>query len=270
MEISGKTKITGLFGWPVEHSLSPYMHNAAFQDLGLDYCYITFPVRPDRLEDAVRAIKALSIKGVNVTVPHKEKVEEFLDEIDNEARFIGAINTIVNKDDTLTGYNTDGRGFMKSLSEAGIETKGKNILIIGTGGACRAIAYYLNKEAGSLYLFDIDLPKADALAGDLGGVSKPVKDLRIAPDMDIIINATPLGLKETDPLPIDSSLLKPHQSAIDLIYKDTPFLNEAKKQGLKTLDGLGMLLWQGVIAFELWTGLKPNVDIMRDALLKRR
>ena len=143
MKISGKTRIVGLFGYPVEHSLSPEMHNAAFDKLNLDYCYVTFPVHPDSLGDAVLSIRALSLGGVNVTVPHKEKVIPFLDGVSEEARFIGAVNTIKNEDGKLTGFNTDGRGFMQSLAEADIRVKDRKVLIVGTGGAARAIGYYL-------------------------------------------------------------------------------------------------------------------------------
>ncbi len=277
MNISGKTKITGLFGYPVEHSLSPSMHNAAFERLGLDYCYVTFSVHPDLLGDAVRSIRALSLAGVNVTVPHKEKVMAFLDEIDEEAEFIGAVNTIRNKAGKLTGFNTDGRGFMQSLAEAGISVKDKKVLIVGTGGAARAIGYYLCKEADRVYLFDVDTPKADALGKHLNGIrnnagiidAASMKSNDFIGGMDIIINATPLGLKPVDPSPVDISLVKKDQVVCDLIYKETPMLRAAAEKGCKTMHGLGMLLWQGVIAFEIWTGVRPPVDSMKEALLKK-
>lgn len=277
MNISGKTRIVGLFGYPVEHSLSPDMHNAAFDYLNLDYCYVTFPVHPDSLGDAVRGIRALSLGGINVTVPHKEKVLSLLDEIYEEAEFIGAVNTIKNDCGKLVGYNTDGRGFMKSLAEAGIETGGSNVLIIGTGGAARAIGYYLCKEASKVHLFDIDVPKADALARHLyavkqnartvGGAS--MKSGEFIGGMDIIINATPLGLKSADPSPIDISLVKKEHIVCDLIYQETPILRAAAEKGCKTMHGLGMLLWQGIMAFEIWTDMRPPVEIMKEALLKR-
>jgi shikimate dehydrogenase len=277
MKISGKTKIVGLFGYPVKHSLSPAMHNAAFESLGIDYCYVTFPVHPDLLADAVRGIRALSLGGVNVTVPHKEKVMAFLDEINEEAQFIGAVNTIKNEGGKLTGFNTDGRGFMQSLSEAGIEVKDKKVLIAGTGGAARAIGYYLCKEASKVQLFDVDTPKAEALAKHLNGVrqnagtidASSMKSNKFMAGMDIIINATPLGLKPGDPSPIDISLIKKDHVVCDLIYKETPLLCAAAEKGCKTMHGLGMLLWQGVIAFEIWTGVRPPVEIMKAALLKR-
>jgi shikimate dehydrogenase len=273
MNINGKTKITGIFGYPVEHTLSPAMHNAAFENLKLNYCYVPFLVHPDNLEKAVLAVKAMNISGLNITVPHKEKVIPFLDEINEEASFIGAVNTIVNSDSKLTGYNTDGRGFMQSLSEKGISTEGREIIIIGAGGACRAISYYLSQKAKALYLYDIDKGKVNKLAEDLKKIRKNVsvaEDISGIERFDIIINATPLGLKKEDPLPVNTSQIKKSQIVCDLIYKKTSFLDQAEEKGCITLDGLGMLLWQGIFAFELWTGKRPSVEIMRNALMSNQ
>ena len=277
MKISGKTRIVGLFGYPVEHSLSPDMHNAAFSYLNLDYCYVTFPVHPDSLGDAVRGIKALSLGGINVTVPHKEKVMAFLDEINEEAQFIGAVNTIKNEGGKLTGFNTDGRGFMQSLAEADIEIRNKNVLIVGTGGASRAIGFYLCKEASQVHLYDVDSLKAEALAKHLYGVRQNAdtidasskNSVEFMAGMDIIINATPLGLRPGDSSPIDISRINKEHIVCDLIYRETPLLRAAAEKGCKTMHGLGMLLWQGVIAFEIWTGIRPPADVMKKALLKR-
>lgn len=268
MRISGRTRITGLFGYPVEHSLSPVMHNAAFEHLNLDYCYVVFPVRPDLLGDAVRAIKALNLRGVNVTVPHKERVIPFLDKVDGEASFIGAVNTILNTDGTLVGYNTDGRGFMESLKEAGIQVEGKTALIIGAGGASRAVSYYLSERVEKLYLWDIDTNRLENLVRDLNNIrgNVNIKEINNLEGIDILINATPLGLKDTDPCPVDASLITAEMTVCDLIYKDTPILKAASERGCKTLNGLGMLLHQGVLAFEIWTGIKPPIDVMRSAI----
>ncbi|NWF51522.1 MAG: shikimate dehydrogenase [Nitrospirae bacterium] len=271
MKISGKTKITGLFGYPVEHSLSPAMHNAAFEVIGLDYRYVAFPVHPNFLKEAVGAIRALNLAGVNVTIPHKEKVITFLDEIDKEASIIGAVNTIVNSEGVLKGYNTDGRGFMQSLFECGISVEGKDVLIVGAGGASRALSYYLCKEAKKVYLYDIEKNKASKLVEDFDNIFGNIFTLENISNIDkfnILINATPLGLREEDPLPLDTTMLRQDQIVCDLIYKNTPLLKEAAKKGCLILNGLGMLLWQGVFAFELWTGVTPPVDIMRDALYK--
>ncbi|MDO8282950.1 MAG: shikimate dehydrogenase [Thermodesulfovibrionia bacterium] len=272
MDVSGKTKIVCIFGYPVEHSLSPNMHNAAFEKLGLDMCYVPFKVAPHDLPAAVNSIRALGMLGVNTTVPHKENVIVLLDEVDKEALFIGAVNTIVNTDGRLKGYNTDGRGFMSSLSEENITIDNKDVLVIGTGGASRAISYYLSEKASKLFMFDIDKTKAQKLVDDLSKIRDNVTlldDIKQAGKPDIIINATPLGLKDTDPLPFDTNKITSEMVVCDLIYKETPLLKEAKARGAKTINGSGMLLWQGVLAFELWTGVKPPVDVMRKVLLAK-
>jgi shikimate dehydrogenase len=270
-EISGRTKITGLFGYPVEHTLSPAMHNAAFKSLGLDYCYVPFLVHPDYLRDAVNAIRALNLCGINVTVPHKEKVIKFLDEINEEAVFIGAVNTIVNTKGSLTGYNTDGRGFIQSLSESGISIEDKDILIVGAGGASRAISYYLSQKTKKIYLYNRNKDRAEKLVQDMNKIRNNVSSIEDISNIEkfhIIINATPLGLKKEDTLPFDTASLRRDQTVCDLIYKKTRLLEEASKKGCVTLDGKGMLLWQGVFAFELWTGKKPQVEVMRNALME--
>lgn len=269
MKIIGKTRVFGLLGCPVEHSLSPIIHNAAFKYLGLDCCYVPFLVRQEFLKDAVNAVKALNLAGINVTVPHKENVIPFLDEVDEEASLIGAVNAIVNKDGKLTGYNTDGRGFIKSMSEAHISVNKKKILILGAGGACRAISYYLSEKADRLFLYDIDKKKADRLIRDISNIHNNIsfRYINKLDDIDIIINATPLGLKKNDPLPVSLYLIKPKHIVCDLIYKNTEWLNKASGKGCKTLNGMGMLLWQGAYTFKLFTGKTPPVDIMRKALL---
>ncbi|MEW6713747.1 MAG: shikimate dehydrogenase [Nitrospirota bacterium] len=272
MDVSGKTKIAGLFGFPVEHTLSPAMHNAAFKSLGLDICYFPFKVAPEELPNAVRAVRALNLIGVNITVPHKEKVILLLDKVHEEASFIGAVNTIVNNDSVLTGHNTDGRGFISSLTEKGVLIDNKEILVIGAGGASRAISYYLSEKASRLSMYDVDKPKAKALAGDLNKIRGNVfllDKLENPGKPDIIINATPLGLRQDDPLPLNPDFITPDTVVCDLIYKKTKLLQEAENRGAITLDGLGMLLWQGVLAFELWTGIKPPVDLMRQALISK-
>ena len=271
MHISGKTKITGLFGYPVEHTLSPSMHNAAFENLGLDYCYLPFLVHPDFLRQAVEGVRALNMAGVNVTVPHKETVIPCLDSVDEEAAFIGAVNTVVNSSGKLRGFNTDGKGFMRSLSEAGIAVEGRKVLVVGAGGASRAIGYYLSEKAEALYLHDIAQNRADKLVSDLSRIRQNVSCHEKIADLglfDVIINATPLGLKADDPLPLDITALSAHHTVCDLIYRKTPLLEEAQKKGCRTIDGMGMLLWQGALAFELWTSAVPPVDVMRKALFQ--
>ncbi|HMK50479.1 MAG TPA: shikimate dehydrogenase, partial [Thermodesulfovibrionales bacterium] len=264
--ISGKTQITGIFGYPIEHTLSPAMQNAAFEATSLDYRYVPFLVHPDALQNAVNAIRALNLRGVNITVPHKEKVVGFLDDVHGEARFIGAVNTIVNSDGNLIGFNTDGRGFMKSLAEAGIPTRDKDILIVGAGGAARAVGYYLCKEAHSLTISARTHEKAETLARDLRKIRDVVQASRTLPEIEefhVIVNATPLGLKHADPLPFQTMGLHKGQVVYDLIYRDTPLLQDSRAKGCSVLNGAGMLLWQGALAFELWTGKEPPVEAMR-------
>jgi shikimate dehydrogenase len=271
MKINGKTKIVTLIGYPVEHTLSPDMHNSAFEHLGLDYCYIALPVKPEMLKEAVSGLRALNFAGANVTVPHKENVLQFLDEINGDASFIGAVNTIVNRDGSLVGFNTDGWGFMRSLSEEGIDAGGKIVFLVGSGGAARAISYHLSEETSRLFLYDIDTDKSEKLASDLGNIrsnvsrADPIEGLASA---DVIINATPMGLHASDPLPFDTTQLSQRQVIIDLVYRETRLQEEATQKGLKTINGLGMLLWQGVLAFELWTGVIPPHDLMRKALVE--
>lgn len=270
MDVSGKTNVTGIFGYPIEHTLSPLMHNTAFDALGLDIRYLAFKVLPQDLPDAVRAVRALHMIGVNITVPHKENVIPHLDELNKEASFIGAVNTIVNSQGKLIGHNTDGKGFMSSLAEEKVSIDGKDIFIIGAGGAARAISYNVIKKALKLSLYDVNKEKAEHLANDLKNIHQNVfiyENIKKIGKPDIIINATPLGLKPGDPLPLNPEFITSDMVIYDLVYKKTKFLQEAEKKKARALDGSGMLLWQGVLAFELWTGVKPPVDIMRQALL---
>ncbi len=271
MSINARTRITGLIGYPVEHSLSPDMHNAAFEHLGLNYCYIALPVKPEGIADAVKGLRALSFHGCNVTVPYKQEVIPFLDEIDDEAGFIGAVNTIRNDSGHLKGFNTDGRGFMESLKEAGVDPFGKEIFIIGAGGAARAIGYYLARRALKLRIFDVDSGKSLPLVRDLKKLNREVVVAENRDGIhtsDIVINATPLGLNKEDPLPMQIDMLRREQVVCDLIYWDTPLLRGARERGCRTVNGLGMLLWQGVFAFQIWTGVLPPVDLMREILVK--
>ena len=269
VKITGKTRITGIFGYPVEHSLSPAMHNAAFKSLGLDFCYVPFPVHPEHLHDAVKAIKALNFTGVNVTVPHKEKVIPFLDEINEESSFIGAVNTIVNSNGSLKGYNTDGRGFMLSLSENGVSLAGKDILVIGSGGASRAIAYYLCQKSKSVTIYNRTRERGERLVRDLKKLYNNVSlqdSISHIKDFHLIVNATSVGLKKEDPAPFDTSSLKKNQIIYDLIYKKTRLIREASRKGCRVIDGSGMLLCQGMLSFQLWTGMKPPREVMSKAL----
>jgi shikimate dehydrogenase len=278
--ISGKTSVFGIFGHPVEHTFSPGMHNAAFAKIKRDACYVPFAVAPSDLERAVRAIVPLGICGLNITIPHKETILPFLDDLTDDARMIGAVNTIEVNRGNLIGHNTDGRGFLRSLSvETRFRPKGKTFLMIGSGGAARAVGINLALSgATTILLCDIDSVKASKLARDIENkTSTRVKVL--TPDgleknaqlAECIINATPLGLKPGDPLPIPRHLIRKDQLICDLVYNplQTPLLKTARSAGAKTLSGIGMLLYQGVIAFEIWTGGKAPVDVMKAALTRQ-
>jgi shikimate dehydrogenase len=278
--VSGKTRIFGIFGFPVEHTFSPGMHNAAFKKLGMDACYVPFTVPREGLQEAARAIKALNFYGLNITVPHKENIVQFLDELSQEARLIGAVNTIEIKDGRLIGHNTDGRGFLRSLTEvARFEPRGKKFLLIGSGGAARAVGYSLALAGAASILFrDLDSKKADALASDIQrstGVNvrsiSEEETASAASNADCLINATPLGLKKNDPLPLPAAAINAGHLVCDLVYNppETPFLKAAKTRRAKTLPGIGMLLYQGVIAFEIWTGKKAPVRVMKSALARQ-
>ena len=280
MMISGKTRIHGIFGYPVEHTFSPGMHNAAFQKIKMDGCYVPFAVHPDRLEQAVRAIVPLNLRGLNVTVPHKEKVIPYLDELSEEARLIGAVNTIEVSERRLIGHNTDGRGFLRSLKEqARFNPRGKRFLCMGSGGAARAVGFSLALAgAARIHFRDIDEAKAAALARDIrertGVDVRSIGEEALkasAAEAGCIINATPLGLKKKDHLPMPAALISPRHLVCDLVYNPplTQFLKAAKTKKAKTHGGLGMLLYQGVIAFEIWTGKKAPVGVMKTALSRQ-
>ncbi len=278
--ISGKTKIYGIFGYPVEHTFSPGMHNAAFKKLNMNACYIPFAVPPDRLAEAAQALIPLNLQGVNITVPHKEKIIPFLDELSKEARLIGAVNTIELKEGRLIGHNTDGRGFLRSLKEqARFNPKGKTFFLVGSGGAARAVVFSLALAgASAIWIRDIDSQKADVLAENVR--EKTGVDVRSIPESsipasakeaDCLINATPLGLKKNDPLPLSGTFIQSKHLVCDLVYNPpaTALLKAARAKKAKILSGLGMLLYQGVIAFEIWTGEKAPASIMKAALIRQ-
>ncbi len=278
--ISGKTKIYGIFGYPVEHTFSPGMHNAAFKKLGMDACYVPFAVHPGRLVDAAKALIPLGICGLNITVPHKQNIIPCLDDLSEEARLIGAVNTIEVKEGKVIGHNTDGRGFLRSLKEqARFDPRGQKFLFIGSGGAARAIGFSLALAgAEQVAICDIETQKALILAQDIkkqtGVDARAIGREALAAyaaGADCLINATPLGLKRGDPMPLPGDCIQKHQLVCDLVYNppETPFLKAAKAKKAKRLSGLGMLLFQGVIAFEIWTQKKAPVSVMKSALMKQ-
>lgn len=267
--IDGKTKVLGIIGDPIEHTRSPLMHNAAFKELGLNFCYLPFHVKPERLKDAIEGVRALNIRGLNVTVPHKERVIEYLDELSEEAKYIGAVNTILNREGFLTGYNTDSFGFVRSLVEEGLKIEDRIFLILGAGGASRAVVYGVLKNRGKVYIYNrtkeraLKIKETFSKIGDITLVESPEKIIR---DVDIVVNTTSLGLKPDDPMPIEPSLIGKHQTYCDIVYPETPLMREAEKKGCKVIGGLGMLLWQAARAFTIWTGQEAPLQVMKKAL----
>ena len=284
MRVTGKTKIYAIFGHPVEHSLSPAMYNAAFAASGLDSVYIPWKVAVEDFPTALQAAREMeNFGGGNVTVPHKERAAELCDWLSPEAEALGAVNTLVTQDGRLFGSNTDGAGFLRSLvEEGGFDPKGKRVLIIGAGGAARAVAFALaSAGAAELTLANRTHKRAEALAALLWGRSLRCQILALdlhnkllasaIASADLVVNATPLGLRPEDPSPIDCGPLSPRALAVDLIYNppETAFLKEAGRRGLKVLNGLGMLLYQGAAAFELWTKEAAPLEAMRAALRRK-
>lgn len=269
--ITGKTKIIGIFGDPIEHTLSPLIHNEAFSYLGLDYCYVAFNVKKDKLKEAVEGIRALNIKGVNITVPHKETVIQYIDELSDEAKNIGAVNTILNNEEILKGFNTDVNGFILSLKDKGISIKNKNFLILGAGGAAKAIVYGILKEGGKVYIYNRTPSKALAIKEKFkkfGFIEIVEMDKSVTEKIDVIVNATSLGLKKDDPMPLNPELIKPEHVYCDIVYPETPLMREAERIGCKVVGGIGMLLWQAAFAFKIWTEVEAPIEIMKKTLNK--
>lgn len=274
---SSANKVYGLIGYPVKHSFSPAMHNAAFSYLKINAEYKLFPLKEDELKGFFANLKINNIFGLNVTIPYKEKVIEFLSKISSEARLIGAVNTIRVGKDGLDGFNTDGAGFLKHITnDLKFIPAGKNIAIIGAGGASRAILVYLSKEKPkSISIFDVDTSKAEILVNHLKEhfadtefrQERGIEGLNIS-NCTLLVNATPIGMKGTDVCLVDEKLIHNNLLVYDLIYnpKETKLLAAAKKKGAEVSNGLGMLLYQGVDAFEVWTGQKAPVEVMRRAL----
>ena len=279
--ISGQTIICGIIGDPIEHTMSPAMHNAAFKALGLDYVYIPFKVKSLELKKAAEGIRGLNFRGMNVTIPHKVAVMQFLDRIDPLAEKIGAVNTIVNDGGILTGYNTDATGFLQTLHDRNVEPAEKKVLLLGAGGAARAISHILTREKAQLTILNRkqelswaeDLAarlsrnyKADIKAGELTNENLK-KAINAA---DLLVNATSLGMSpDVDETPVPADLLHANLTVFDIIYNPLPtrLLREAAATGAKTIDGLEMLVRQGAASFEIWTKIKPPVDVMRQAVL---
>lgn len=276
--IKGDTQVLTVFGDPIAHSLSPVMHNAAFQALGLNCVYIPCHVRPEQLKSAVFGIRALNFKGVNVTIPHKQAIAGELDEIFGDSLLSGSVNTIINRNGKLYGASTDGIGLVRSLyEEGGFEAEGKNVLILGAGGSATAIIYRLIAVGvKSITLINRTLKNAANLSQkvlkDTGFPVKVIEFSRLTTlawdSIDLVINATSIGLQDQKSL-LPQHLLHPDLFIYDLVYHrgtNTPLYDQAVKAGCQVLSGLSLLLYQGAESFRLWFEMDPPIKVMRDAL----
>lgn len=280
MNISAKTKMCIIIGDPVEHSLSPAMHNAAYEHLGIDdqFVFTAAHVEEKDIETIVHAVRSMGIRGLTCTIPHKVSIIKYLNSIDPIAEKIGAVNTVVNTQGHLKGYNTDWLGTITPLEEALKGTlQNKKVAIVGAGGAARAMAYGVIEKGAHLTVFNRSIENAQDLVDDLNKAAstptpatvKPLDALSILPEFDVIINATSIGMGEQkDETPVDKRFIRKNHIVFDAVYapRETRLIQEAREQGATTIYGLEMLLHQGAAQFELYTDHKAPVEVMRSIL----
>ena len=275
--INAETHLYGILGNPVHHSLSPLIHNALFEKLKINAVYMAFQVEENFLGLAFEGMRAMGLRGANITIPFKEEAVDFIDEIPEDVdRCVGAINTVVNRKGQLYGYNTDGTGFLVALKEElGFNPEAKKILVLGAGGAARGVVFALARaHAAEIIIHNRTMDRAEGLSEYVSG-HFPETEIDVIPDLglvherkpDLVVNATSFGMKEKEGSPFDLKSLTQKTSIYDLIYAplETPFLKQAKKLGLPCANGLGMLAAQAALSFELWTGEKEGV---REAMLE--
>ncbi|MGD8981963.1 MAG: shikimate dehydrogenase [Desulfobacterales bacterium] len=266
MNINSDTILFAVLGDPVFHSLGPLMHNTAFSELGYNGAYLAFRVKD--IGKAVAGIKALGIKGASITIPHKVPVMDFLDELDDTAKKIGAVNTIINRGGVLTGYNSDGLGAVKALFER-TAIKDKHVVIIGAGGAARAIGFAIISEGGRVTVINRTPAKGEALANDLGADFQPISNINKTA-CHILINTTPVGMTpDIDVMPVRKQDLDKAMVVMDIVYNPlkTRLLKTAEHIGCRTIDGVSMFVYQGALQLEWWTGMKAPVEVMKKAVL---
>jgi shikimate dehydrogenase len=277
--ITGRTRVCGLIASPVAHTMSPAMHNAAFRSLGLDYVYVPFLVEPVDLPNALDGLRALNVRGFNVSIPHKVTCIPFLDGLDTLAEHIGAVNTVVNNEGEMRGYNTDAEGFLRSLTERHIPVAQRNVVIVGAGGAARAVAYVLAREGACLTV----LNRTPAAAGGLAEMMEDDFGRRVPyyaledgaleealRDAHILVNTTSVGMSPDNlSSPVPARLLRADLTVCDIVYNPvkTALLAAAETAGAATVSGVEMLAWQGALGFQLWTGAAAPFDLMRATVL---
>lgn len=281
MSANFKAELVGCFGQPVAENPTGAMQEAAFQTLGLNWRYITMEVPPAKLRDAILGIRAIGFRGVNLTIPHKVAVMQHLDEIAPDAAIVGAVNTVRRDGDRLIGENTDGKGFLRGVRvDAGLDPKDKRVVVLGAGGAARAIVTELALAGASdVLVVNRSVDRGEQMAADLATKTKapirfePWLDVYVVPDdTDLFVNATSIGLyPDVDAMPaVDLRIARPGMLVADVVFNppETPLLRAARERVLPTLDGLAMLVYQGVIGFELWTGQKAPESVMKQALAR--
>lgn len=265
MKIDAQTSLYAVFGNPVDHSLSPTMHNKAFAETGFNGVYLAFRVID--IDAAMAAVRAIGIRGVSVTIPHKIAVMRSLDEIDDQARRIGAVNTVVNRGGRLYGYNSDGQGAVRALMEK-TAVQGANVAVIGAGGAARAIGFNIVDKGGRVTIINRSIQKGEGLAKDLGADYKPLSGLKHI-NADVLINTTPVGMSpQIGDLPLSPELLRKDMLVMDIVYNpvQTALLKHAQRIGCRTIDGVAMFIYQGAFQFKLWTGIEAPIETMRKAV----
>jgi shikimate dehydrogenase len=278
VNVLGHTKVLGVFGHPISHSLSPVMHNAAIQALNIDYTYVPFHVLPEDLPKAVEGIRAMRIAGVNVTIPHKERVIECLDEVSENSKQIRSVNTIINVDGRLKGDTTDGPGFLRSAEAAWGKLDGCGVLLLGAGGSAKAVAFALAGIGCEIAIANRTRERAVELAEGLGKVFTAGTFRVVEPDgqalgqeilrAGLVVNTTSVGMHpDVDGIPIPPDLLRRNLLVYDLVYNParTRLVTEAENRGASAVTGLRMLVYQGAMSFEMWTGIEPPMDVMEEA-----
>lgn len=269
--ISGTTRVAGVIGDPVRHSLSPVLHNAAYQQLGLDWVYVAFEVPDGATRGALDAMRALGLAGLSVTMPHKRAAADGCDQLSADAAVLHSVNTVsLGADGRLSGDSTDGEGFLRSLREAGHDPEGMSVVVLGAGGAARAVALALSRSAAHVVMCARRPDAAAEAAALAGGVSAPWEDrAEAAAAATLVVNATPVGMGATGPaeLPVAASAFHSGQVLADLVYHplETPLLRCARDRGATVVDGLGMLVHQAALQIECWTGMEAPVPAMRAA-----
>ena len=279
VKVTGESKVVGVFGWPVAHSLSPPMHNAAFKALKMNWVYVPFPVSPENLEIALSSLGTMGIQGVNLTIPHKEQAFKLVDLLTEEAKLVGSVNTVHTTEQGLLGDSTDGRGFMAPLIEEGVSLKGESVVVLGAGGAARSIVFTLAQAGAKVMLYNRTSERAENLIGAVSDAGlKPVELLKSIDDVNeavrsakLLVHTTQVGMHpDVQSIPtLNLGSLHPDLYVYDLIYnpQETRLLSEGKRRGCKTLNGVKMLVNQGALSFQRWTGIAPPLATMELAVL---